>query len=328
MIDAAPTPSAGSDDGKARRVESTRARYPDETGFIERDGVRVFWERYGDGDPTILLMPTWSIFHARHWKGQIAYLARHFRVVTFDGRGSGRSDRPTALGAYADTEFVADALAVLDATGTGAAFVAGLSMGAGWAVRMAGTRPERVLGLVLFGPSIRMRPVPAPTADAPPGNDPFEDPQPTDDGWAKYNVHYWRRDWPGFAQWFASECIFTEPHSTKQIEDAVGWTLETDPETAIASDRAPYLEPPDGWTPDDPSHGPGWVFTPGVRCPALVVSGTDDQLTSIANARLVAMALDAPIVEVQGGGHAALGRDPVLANRLIRAFVEGRVLGR
>jgi hypothetical protein len=59
--------------------EQTRARYPDEDGFIERDGVRVFWERYGDGAPTILLLPTWSIMHSRHWKGQIPYLARHFR---------------------------------------------------------------------------------------------------------------------------------------------------------------------------------------------------------------------------------------------------------
>ena len=77
-----------------------------------RDGVRVFWERYGDGSPTILLMPTWSIVHSRHWKLQIPYLARHFRVVTFDGRGNGRSDRPTEIAAYADTEFVADAIAV------------------------------------------------------------------------------------------------------------------------------------------------------------------------------------------------------------------------
>jgi len=37
--------------------EQTRARYPDETGYIERDGVRVFWERYGDGEPTVLFLP-------------------------------------------------------------------------------------------------------------------------------------------------------------------------------------------------------------------------------------------------------------------------------
>ena len=32
-----------------RDGEQTRARYPDEEGFIERDGVRVFWESYGEG---------------------------------------------------------------------------------------------------------------------------------------------------------------------------------------------------------------------------------------------------------------------------------------
>ena len=42
----------------------------------------------------MLLLPTWSIIHSRHWKMQIPYLARHCRVVTFDGRGNGRSDRP------------------------------------------------------------------------------------------------------------------------------------------------------------------------------------------------------------------------------------------
>ena len=71
--------------------EQTRARYPDEEGYVERDGVRVFYEVYGTGEPTVLLLPTWSIIHSRHWKAQIPYLARHFRVLTFDGRGNGRS---------------------------------------------------------------------------------------------------------------------------------------------------------------------------------------------------------------------------------------------
>ena len=42
----------------------------------------------------MLLLPTWSIVHSRHWKMQVPYLARHCRVLTFDGRGNGRSDRP------------------------------------------------------------------------------------------------------------------------------------------------------------------------------------------------------------------------------------------
>ncbi len=71
-----------------------RARKPDSSGRVERDGVGIHWERFGDGEPAILLMPTWSIIPSRHWKVQIPYLARYHRVVTFDGRGSGASDRP------------------------------------------------------------------------------------------------------------------------------------------------------------------------------------------------------------------------------------------
>ena len=58
--------------------EQTRARYPDEEGYVERDGVRVFWESYGQGEQTILFLPTWTLVHSRVWKAQIPYFARHF----------------------------------------------------------------------------------------------------------------------------------------------------------------------------------------------------------------------------------------------------------
>src|SRR4051794_30511106 len=70
-----------------------RARYPDRTGFIERDGVKIGYEVFGAGPRTVLLMPSWSIVHSRMWKAQVPYLARHARVVTYDGRGNGLSDR-------------------------------------------------------------------------------------------------------------------------------------------------------------------------------------------------------------------------------------------
>jgi hypothetical protein len=75
-------------------AEQNRARYPDAGEYVDRDGVRILWERYGDGDPTVLFLPTWEIVHSRAWKCQIPYFSRHFRVVTFDPRGNGRSDRP------------------------------------------------------------------------------------------------------------------------------------------------------------------------------------------------------------------------------------------
>ena len=92
--------SSAAEQARAASPEQTRARYPDQTGYVERDGIKVFWERYGDGEPTVLLLPTWSIVHSRRWKAQIPYLARHYRVLTFDPRGNGRSDRPEQVAAY------------------------------------------------------------------------------------------------------------------------------------------------------------------------------------------------------------------------------------
>ncbi|MGH3110864.1 MAG: alpha/beta fold hydrolase, partial [Gaiellaceae bacterium] len=80
--------------------EETRARYTDEDGYVERDGVRVHYEVYGDAPTTFLLFPTSPISHSRLWKAQIPYLSRHFRVLTFDPRGNGRSDRPGSPEAY------------------------------------------------------------------------------------------------------------------------------------------------------------------------------------------------------------------------------------
>src|SRR6476620_10012933 len=106
-----------------RRQEQTRARYPDEAAYVDRDGVKIFYEVYGTGEPTVLLMPTWEIVHSRSWKFQIPYLARYTRVVTFDPRGNGRSDRPAGYDAYRRREFAADALAVLDAAAIDRAIV-------------------------------------------------------------------------------------------------------------------------------------------------------------------------------------------------------------
>ena len=109
--------------------EQSRARYPDTEGFVERDGQRLFYEVYGEGEQTLFLLPTWLI-HSRHWKMQIPYLARHFRVLTMDGLGNGRSERCRDPRRYAPREFARDCLAVMDATGTERAVMASLSTGA------------------------------------------------------------------------------------------------------------------------------------------------------------------------------------------------------
>ena len=64
-----------------------RALSPYERGYADVGGVRIAYEVFGDGEQTILLLPPWAIIHSRFWKLQVPYLARHFRVVTFDPRG-------------------------------------------------------------------------------------------------------------------------------------------------------------------------------------------------------------------------------------------------
>src|SRR5689334_15220100 len=88
--------------------EQTRARYPDRTGYVERDGVRVFWEEYGRGQPTLFFLHGWPLAHSRVWKCQLPYFARHAHVLTMDCRGNGRSDRPLDPAAHAHEEHVAD----------------------------------------------------------------------------------------------------------------------------------------------------------------------------------------------------------------------------
>ena len=125
-----------------------RARYPDAGGFVERGGVKVGYEMFGEGEPAMVFAPINPIVHSHAWKAQVPYLARQFRVITIDPRGNGLSDRPQAVAAYAQTEFVADTVAVMDACRIERAVLVGAS-NSGWtSLLMAALHPDRVLGVV------------------------------------------------------------------------------------------------------------------------------------------------------------------------------------
>jgi pimeloyl-ACP methyl ester carboxylesterase len=281
-----------------------RAREPDVEGYVDRGGVKLHYEVFGDGRPTLLLMPTWTIVHARFWKAQIPYLARHFRVVTYDGPGNGGSDRPLEAGPYRYEEQARAATAVLDATGTDRAVVVSLSMGALWALWLMANRPERLLGSVFIGASLPLG------RGHPRDEQPFEEPYTSTEGWAKYNRYYWLDHYQDFLEFFFSQC-FTERHSTKPVEDAVGWGLESSPEVLIAESHAPW--------PDEATVR-GWCAAG--RCPVLVVHGTKDQISHVRRGRALAEATGGGLVVLEGAGHIPMARDPVKVNLLIREFVE------
>ena len=289
----------------AERHEQTRARYPDEEGYVERDGVRLFYEVYGTGEPTFFLLPTWSIVHSRHWKLQIPYLARHARVVTFDGRGNGRSDRPSDRDAYREEEYAADALAVLDATATERAVLVSLSRGAERLLHLAAAHPERVEKLVFIAPALPLPPA-TPRLKA---MQEFNEPRDEYAGWGTWNRHYWMGSYEDFLEFFFSQC-FTEPHSTKPREDAVGWALETDAETLVATQLAPRL-----LNEEDVRQ-----LLSRIDRPVLVIHGIGDAVRPWKSGARLAELANGQLALLDGSGHFPHLRDPVRVNLLLYDF--------
>ena len=282
--------------------EQTRARYPDHEAYLVRDGVRVFWERYGDGGPAILLMPTWEIVASRIWKLQIPYLARHATVLTFDPRGNGRSDRPRDVAAYDRRQLAGDAVAVLDAAGVHRAAVVSWC-GSSEEVILAADFSDRVSHLIEIAPNLLVTMDPERAA----GHS-FDDELDTEDGWAKTNRHYWLQNWSGYLEFFFSK-VFSEPHSTKQIEDSVAWGLDTEPETMVLGVEA-------DWENDEVR---ALGLCARVRCPTVVIQGTADEVVGPERGPAVAEAIDgARLVTLEGCGHGIPARDPVRLNRILR----------
>ncbi len=272
------------------------------------DGVNIGYEVFGaDHEPTVLLLPTWTIIHSRFWKLQVPYLARHFRVVTFDGPGNGRSDRPLDPAAYGPEAVARDARAVMDATSTDRAVIVGLSAGVGRALKLAADHADRVLGAVLIGGTLASNPS---LPDRREALSHFLDPYPAEPkGWERANASYWLEHYDDFIDWFFHQC-FTEPHSTKQHEDCVGWAGETTPEVLLA-DAAMGVST---------KTAVGWAER--VTVPTLVIHGDQDRVAPLEQGRLIAEKTRGELVVLEDAGHVPLARDPVRVNLLIREFVE------
>jgi pimeloyl-ACP methyl ester carboxylesterase len=283
-----------------------RALAPTVDGVLDRDGFGIGYAVYGDGPVTVCLVMPDTIVHARAWKAQVPFLARSFRVVTVDPRGNGSSDRPTHPEQFEMDELAADVWGVLDHVGTSTAVLVGLCTGAGLCAVLAAERPDRVLGVFAINPGLALTPQMPHKLQYD-----FEAELDTVDGWARRNRHYWRSDWPGFAEFFFAE-MFPEPHSTKQIEDTVGWAMETTPEIMLMDFDA---EPDPRFT-DDAEE-----TCRRVRCPVLVVVGSEDLCQDPERGRRIAELTGGELVLLEGSGHLPNARDPVMINLLLRDFV-------
>ncbi len=288
--------------GGERAREQSRARYPDVAGTVERDGVRLGYEVYGDGEPTVLLLPTWSIVHSRHWKAQIPYLSRHARVVAFDGRGNGRSDRPQEPAAYDARELAADALAVLDVTETSRAVLVFLSLGSQQALLLAAEHPGRVAGAFFVGPSLPITPG-----------------HPGRGRWSRGRARHRR----GMGQVQRALLAARLPRLPRVL-------LRPVPAGAALQQAARGLHRLGSrhrCRDADRHRAPPWLepaeiaeLTAGVRCPVLVVHGDDDRISPLSRGAAVAEQTGGTLVALEGSGHLPHARDPVKVNLLLRDF--------
>jgi pimeloyl-ACP methyl ester carboxylesterase len=109
------------------------------------DAISLYYETHGNGHPLLLISGLNS--DNASWSGVCGKLAKHFRVITFDNRGSGRSDTPDK--AYSIREMAEDAIALLDYLKIKKCHVIGHSMGGYIAQMLAIYYPERIGKLIL-----------------------------------------------------------------------------------------------------------------------------------------------------------------------------------
>ena len=269
----------------------------------------------GRGRPTVLFVPIDSCVQSRAWKAQVPYLAQHYRVVTIDPRGNGRSDRPTDPAEYGDLDFVADTVAVMDAAGVDRAVLVGICVSAWQAMLVASLHAERVQGVVAIGPWLYDDTPPLPFRAEAAAH--FEDELPSlrglDDGQPALPPD-------GLAGVLR---VLLRPDAVRTaLDQAAGGHPRVD----RRHDRA------------GAARGPGRRQVPRRtwrtrrRCcarstqPVLVIRGTEDRCQPLGRAEKLAAWTGGELLELEGSGHLPMARDPITVNRAIKGFVD-RVTG-
>lgn len=267
---------------------------PAAQGFVDRDGVRIWHAVWGTSGPWIAFAPPLQIVHSEMLKATVPYLSEHFRVITMDGRGNGRSDRPQGQQHYSFDHSYADVVAVLDAVTTERVAMVGISAAAMTVLRLAAEQPQRVSHVVVAGGFADSR-------------------RDLDERVAKRlaaETEALKNDWPAYVDWFMG-VIFSEPHSTKPYEDGVHYAWATNGQTMEWFRN--------GWLDNDVRE-----LASRVICPTLVIHGDNDQRVPFAKGEQIqALVPGSRLLRVAGGGHVTAARDPVVFNRALRDFIAG-----
>ncbi|GAB4153126.1 MAG: alpha/beta hydrolase [Candidatus Promineifilaceae bacterium] len=264
--------------------------------FVQANGIRIGYEIVGSGAPLLLIA---GLGYDRWmWHKMVPGLARHFRVITYDNRGVGETDKPA--GPYTAELLADDAAALLTALGIERAAVMGHSMGGFVAQAFALQYPQRLTHLILsatnFGGPNHVPVTPEALAVL---MDMSGDPMQRLRRGIEVSTA------PGFAaaqpellaEWLAYRAAHPLHLAGYQAQLAIGLRLAT--EAAAFEGRLPQ-----------------------VRTPTLILFGAADKVVPPANAGLLAAQIPDSRVEIlAGAGHFFPLEMPAAANAAIIAFL-------
>ncbi|WP_045558699.1 alpha/beta fold hydrolase [Streptomyces sp. FxanaA7] len=117
---------------------------------VEANGVELFYELAGSGDPLVLVHGSWGDHHT--WLPVLPSLTARFRVLVYDRRGHSRSERPPGQGSRREDE--EDLAALMETLDLAPAYVAGNSFGASTVLGLAARRPGLLRGLIAHDPPL------------------------------------------------------------------------------------------------------------------------------------------------------------------------------
>jgi pimeloyl-ACP methyl ester carboxylesterase len=274
---------------------------PPRTQYAKSDGVNVAYQVAGDGRFDVVLVPG-SVSHIElgwrvpTWARILRGLAEISRLIVFDKRGTGMSDRLTESMTF--EQRMDDIRAVMEAAGSERAALVGLSEGAPMSVLFAATYPERAAALVLYGGIARA----AWASDYPYGQPPEHDGQTIDEEEARWGE-------PGYIEALVAEAApgaaddelraWTDVFRYSVSPGAVGQLNRLN----RAIDVRPALA--------------------AIRVPTLVVHQTGDPWVSVDRGRHLADNIPgAAFLELPGEGHALAWENVDRFLGEVRTFLE------
>jgi pimeloyl-ACP methyl ester carboxylesterase len=247
---------------------------PPEVQFTQSsDGTRIAYSVVGDGHPVVYVQ-TW----ATNVEQAFNPYGPSYRFIHYDGRGFGLSQKTVTHSAQAR---LSDLEAVVDATGADRLVLWGLSAGSPTAIRYAALHPDRVLGLILYGPRLHGK---------------FGFDQETERRMIDLVGTYWGQNHPLFGDFFLS--TFAPDAMGARLDDVISFERTGTPANAAAYLESVIAE-------DEVSE-----LAASVRVPTLILHRRGDAVIPLENGVETASIIpDARLVTLEGRGHWLLPGD-------------------